>query len=80
MTASTASTALTSTGSGVNGAVTFLGAWLLVIVIGIGLASTGWGKTLLYYLLWLAVIFLVLTHAQEISDMLNLGGIANTTS
>ena len=65
--------------SGVNGAVTFLGAWLLVIVAGVGLASTGWGKTILYYILWLAVILLVLSHAQEISNMLNAGGIANQT-
>ena len=68
----------TSTSS-VNGAVTFIGAWLLVIVIGVALASTGWGKTIIYYILWLAVLFLVLSHASEISSMLNAGGIANQT-
>ena len=65
--------------TGVNGAVTFLGAWLLVIVIGVALSSTGWGKTIIYYVLWLAVILLVLSHASEISAMLNAGGIANQT-
>ena len=68
----------TSTSS-VNGAVSFIGAWLIVIVLGVALASTGWGKTILYYILWLAVILLVLTHIQEISNMLNAGGIANQT-
>ena len=68
----------TSTSS-VNGAVSFIGAWLLVIVIGVALASQGWGKTILYYVLWLAVILLILSHATEISNMLNAGGIANQT-
>ena len=65
--------------SSVNGTITFLGAWLLVIVFAVALAGTGWGKTLLYYILWLAVILLVITQAQEISTMLNAGGIANQT-
>ena len=65
--------------SGVNGTATFIGAWLIVIVAGIALAGTGWGKTVLYYVLWLAVALLVLTHSSEISSMLNAGGIANTT-
>ena len=65
--------------SSVNGTITFLGAWLLVIVFAVALAGTGWGKTLLYYILWLAVILLVITQAQEISNMLNAGGIANQT-
>ena len=68
----------TSTSS-VNGAVTFIGAWLIVIVLGVALASQGWGKTILYYVLWLAVILLILTHVTEISSMLNAGGIANQT-
>jgi hypothetical protein len=68
----------TSTSS-VNGTVTFLGAWLLVIVFAVALAGTGWGKTILYYILWLAVIMLVLSHASEISNMLNAGGVANQT-
>lgn len=62
---------------GVNGAVTFVGAWLLVIVFGIAIANTGWGKTIVYYVLWLAVIVLVLGQGQEISNMLNAAGIAN---
>lgn len=63
----------------VNGAVQFIGAWLIVIALGIGLANTGWGKTVLYYGLWLAVALLLITHANELSQILNAGGIANKT-
>ena len=70
---------MNTTTSSVNGTITFLGAWLIVIVAGVALASTGWGKTILYYILWLAVILLILSHANELSAMLNAGGIANQT-
>lgn len=53
----------------------WLGAWLLFIVILAGLAKTRAGKTLVYYLLWLAVLFLLVSHYQEITDMFVSAGI-----
>ena len=56
-------------------AINWMAAWLLFILILIGIAQTPWGKTILYYLLWLAVVFLLVTHYQEITDLFAKGGI-----
>ncbi len=56
-------------------AIQWIGAWLLFILLLIGIGQTRAGKTIIYYLLWLAVVFLVVTHYQEIADILAQGGI-----
>lgn len=61
-------------------AISWLGAWLLFILILIALAQTKIGNTLLYYLLWLAVIFLLVSHYQQITSIFQAGGITNGTS
>ncbi len=58
-----------------NGAAQWLGAWIVVIVLAIMLVQSGWGKSLVYYGLWLAVAFLLVTHATELTDILTKGGI-----
>jgi hypothetical protein len=35
------------------------------------LAKTEWGKSIVYYLLWLAVAVLLVTHADELTSMFN---------
>jgi hypothetical protein len=56
-------------------AMQWLGAWLLFILLLITIAKTRAGNTLLYYLLWVAVIFLLLSHYKEIAAMFAAGGI-----
>jgi hypothetical protein len=56
-------------------AITWLSAWILFLLILAAIARTAWGHTILYYLLWLAVVFLLVTHYQEITDTLAAGGI-----
>jgi len=58
-----------------NGAAQWLGAWIVVIVLAIMLVQSGWGKSLVYYGLWLALAFLLVTHATELTDILTKGGI-----
>ncbi len=58
-----------------NEAGQWLGAWLIVIVVAIMLVQSGWGKSLVYYGLWLALAFLLVTHATELTDILTKGGI-----
>jgi len=58
-----------------KGAINWLAAWLLFLLILAALSGTAWGKTILYYLAWLAVLFLLLSHYQEITDLLAGGGI-----
>ena len=57
-------------------AINWFAAWLLFLLILVGIAQTPWGRTIFYYLLWLAVLFLLLSHYQEITDMLSQGGIS----
>jgi len=59
-------------------AIKWLGGWLLFIILLVGLAQTKAGKTIVYYLLWLAVVFLILTHYQEIQDIFAGAGIATS--
>ena len=54
----------------------WFGAWLLFILLLAVLAKTAAGKTMAYYLLWLAVAYLLLSHSQEIAAMLGAANIA----
>lgn len=56
-------------------AIQWLTAWLLFILILMAAAKTRIGNTVIYYFLWLAVIFLILSHYQEITDIFTAGGI-----
>ena len=53
----------------------WFGAWLLFILLLVAFAKRAAGKTIVYYLLWLAMIFLLVSHAQEIADMFSAAGI-----
>ena len=61
-------------------AFNWLAAWLLFILIIVGIAQTRIGNTIIYYLAWLAVIFLLVSHYQEITDILKAGGIVSGTN
>jgi succinate-acetate transporter protein len=55
-------------------AANWLGAWFIVIVLVVAASQSGWGRTLAYYFLWLAVVLLVVTHASEFTSILQAGG------
>ena len=59
-------------------AIQWLTAWVLFIVILIALTSTKWGNTIAYYILWLAVLFLLVSHYQQITDIFKAGGIISS--
>lgn len=61
-------------------AINWLGAWLLFILILLALVQTEVGNTIAYYLLWLAVIFLLVSHYQQITDLFATGGITPNAS
>lgn len=50
----------------------FLTTWIIMILLLVLLAKSSWGKAVVYWLLWLAVLLLVLTHADEITSLVNL--------
>jgi hypothetical protein len=35
------------------------------------IAQTGWGRSIVYWLMWLAVALLLVTHADELTSMFN---------
>lgn len=57
------------------GFLKWLSAWLLFLLLLAVMAKTAAGKTLLYYLLWLAVFFLLVSHYQEIVSIFSAAGI-----
>lgn len=54
-----------------TGAVSWITTWLIMIGLLAILAKTEWGKSIVYYLLWLAVAVLLVTHADELTSMFN---------
>ncbi len=56
-------------------AINWLGAWLLFILILMAAIQTKAGNAIAYYLLWLAVIFLLVSHYKQITDMFAAAGI-----
>ena len=56
-------------------AITWLGAWILFLLILFAIAQTKVGASIIYYILWLAIIFTLVSHYQEITGLLEAGGI-----
>lgn len=56
-------------------AINWFAAWAVFILIIAAIAQTSWGRPVVYYLLWLAVIFLLVSHYQEIIELFAEGGI-----
>lgn len=51
--------------TGNQSAFSWLASWLVLIVFLIALAQTEWGKRIVYYLAWLSVALLLVTHSGE---------------
>lgn len=60
--------------------IRWFGAWFLFILLLVIFARTAAGKTIVYYLLWLAVAVLIVTHADEISGLFSAAGITPAAS
>jgi len=53
-----------------NTAFKFFAGWTLILVIGYMFTKLEGTRTILYYLLWLAVTFMLVTHYQDFKDLL----------
>lgn len=58
-----------------TGVLSWLLTWTMMIVLLTVLSKTSWGRPLVYWFLWLAVLLLVVTHADEISSAFNPGAL-----
>lgn len=63
--------------SNLTSAFNFLAAWLLFLLIIAALAQTELGKKIVYYVLWLGVVFILVSHADEITSIFKNAGIVN---
>lgn len=59
--------------SQMSGAISWISAWIVTILLLIMISRTGWGRSIVYYLAWLVVTFLVVTHYKEISALFAAG-------
>lgn len=55
-----------------TGALTWIMTWIIMILLLVFAAQTSWGKTLVYWLLWLALVILLVTHADELTSLVDL--------
>lgn len=55
-----------------TGALTWISTWIIMILFLVMISATGWGRSIVYYILWLAVILLLVTHADELSSLIDM--------
>jgi hypothetical protein len=49
----------------------WFGTWIITIALLITVGKTSWGRPIVYGLLWLALLLLILTHADELASFYN---------
>lgn len=59
-----------------NGAVSFLLAWLIMFLLLYAMAKNKWGHPIIYYGAWLVVVLLIVLNGKTIANMLSAGRIA----
>lgn len=58
-----------------NGAVSFLLAWLIMFLLLYAMAKNKWGHPIIYYGAWLVVVLLIVLNGKTIANMLSAGKI-----
>lgn len=56
-------------------AFTWLATWVIFLTVLIFFASTEWGKGIAYWSLWLLVVLLLVTHADELVSLVDLSAL-----
>lgn len=54
------------------GALSWITTWVIMIALLALIAQTSWGRVIVYWLLWLALLLLLVTHADELSSIVNI--------
>lgn len=55
--------------TGKQNAFTWLVSWLMMLLLLLTLAQTEWGKRIVYYVAWLSVVLLIVTHSSELTSL-----------
>ena len=53
----------------------FVTTWLAMILLLIMLARSSWGKPVVYWVLWLSVTLLLVTHADELASLVDVSSL-----
>ncbi len=54
-----------------TGAFVWIVTWIVFIALLVALSASRAGKTIVYYVLWLAVLLLVVSHGAELASLVN---------
>lgn len=52
-------------------ALQWMATWIVILSIVALLAKTSWGRPIVYYVTWLAVLLLVLGHASDFANLIS---------
>lgn len=56
-----------------TGALAWILSWIIFFALLYVLAGREWGKTIIYYVAWLSIVYLVVTQGNEIANIFNAG-------
>lgn len=62
------------------GVLAWFSAWAIVLGVLYGISKTKWGHTIVYYVLWLGVVLVVVSHSSTIAGILQQGNITQGQS
>lgn len=54
-----------------TGAITWISTWVIMILLLVLVSKTSWGKPIVYWFMWLAVVLLLVTHADELTSLID---------
>ncbi len=54
-----------------NGVVSWVSTWVVMILLLVFLSKTQWGRPVVYGLIWLAILLLLVSHADELATAFN---------
>lgn len=52
-------------------ALQWFASWIAILLLVALLARSSWGKSIVYYFVWMTVLILVLTHASDLAALIN---------
>lgn len=58
-----------------TGAFIWISTWLIFIALFVALSNVRWGKTIVYYGLWMMVLLLVVTHGAELASLVDVSAL-----
>lgn len=58
-----------------TGVISWVATWAIMLTLFGFLAQTHWGRPVVYWFLWLAVLLLIVSHSEELTELFNVGAL-----